>query len=104
MADERQGPGLPGQDIFGLPETGNPVADILMRITPEDGAVDGRLRDDWPSICLKAAEHAEARKAEIREEVTRSYPDSPWQHEYFARAMMQAALRYRDRLLDRTDG
>ena len=80
---ERQGPGLPGQDIFGLPRTGNLVADILIRISPEDGAVNGKLRDDWPDICIRAAEYVEARKSEI---------------------LIKAALRYRNQLLGRPDG
>ena len=116
MAEERQGPGLPGQDIFGFPETGNRVADLLMRITPEDGAVGrvldihgnvaeyGRLRDDWPSICLRAAEYVEAHKEEIRADIARRHPDGPLLHEHFARAMMQAAIAYRNTLLAETDG
>ena len=118
MAEERQGPGLPGQaipDMFDV-STGNRLADILMRITPEDGAVDrvldihgkvveyGRLRDDWPDICLKAAEYVETHRVEIREKVSRGYPENPLLHEHFSEAMMKAAIAWRDKLLGRTDG
>ena len=106
MTEERQGPGLPGQaipSIFDI-STGNPVADVLMRITPEDGDDgSGRLRDDWPNICVKAAEHVEARRQEIVKQV-RGTITSPGYQERIAMAMMMAAIAYRDTLLGKADG
>lgn len=104
---ERQGPGLPGQGLPGPLDTptGNPMADILMRISPKDGDDgSGKLRDDWPSICLRSAEHVEYRRPEFRRKARLRYTDSSRQREYFVRAMITAALAYRDRLLDRIDG
>ena len=61
-------PGFPGRIFLAFPKPATAVADILMRITPEDGATGrvldihgkvveyGRLRDDWPDICVRAAE------------------------------------------------
>ena len=74
-------------------------AGILSRITPEDGAIDGRLRDDWLEICGRAAEQALAVAPEIRKRVKREYPGSSWRRERESEAIMHDAIRIRSTLL-----